>query len=71
MVAKLVVDDQYSEPQLTEGIYADLHVLINQHERLNKDLSRVKNRIHNWVDRFFPEYTKVFTDREGKASLIT
>jgi hypothetical protein len=33
--------------------------------------SRVKGRIHNWLDRFFPEYTQVFKDWEGKASLIT
>src|SRR5690606_11090290 len=25
----------------------------------------------NWLDRFFPEYHRVFKDWEGKASLIT
>ncbi|MCP3774583.1 hypothetical protein NLX71_14915 [Paenibacillus sp. MZ04-78.2] len=31
----------------------------------------MKGRIHNWLDRFFPEYRQVFKDWEGKASLIT
>jgi transposase len=44
---------------------------MNQRDRLLKDLNRVKNRVHNWLDRFFPEYTGVFKDWEGKASLIT
>ncbi len=71
VVAKLLIDGRYSEPQLPEGIYADLRVLMNQRDRLNGDLNRVKGRIHNWLDRFFPEYTQVFKDWEGKASLIT
>ncbi|MBN2981756.1 IS110 family transposase [Cohnella algarum] len=71
VVAKLVIEGRYTEPQLPEGIYADLRVLMNQRDRLNKDLNRVKGRIHNWLDRFFPEYIQVFKDWEGKASLIT
>ena len=71
VVAKLVIDGRYTEPQLPEGIYAELRVLMNQRDRLNGDLNRVKGRIHNWLDRFFPEYTQVFKDWEGKASLIT
>jgi transposase len=71
VVAKLVIDGRYSEPQLPEGIYAELRVLMNQRDRLNGDLNRVKGRIHNWLDRFFPEYMQVFKDWEGKASLIT
>lgn len=71
VVAKLVIEGRYTEPQLPEGVYADLRVLMNQRDRLNRDLNRVKGRIHNWLDRFFPEYTQVFKDWEGKASLIT
>ncbi|GAX89029.1 MULTISPECIES: IS110 family transposase [Effusibacillus] len=71
VVGKLVIDGRYTEPQLPEGVYADLRVLMNQRDRLCGDLNRVKGRIHNWLDRFFPEYTQVFKDWEGKASLIT
>jgi len=71
VVAKLINDGRYTRPQLPEGVYADLRVLMNQRDRLNVDLNRVKGRIHNWLDRFFPEYRQVFKDWEGKASLIT
>lgn len=71
VIGKLVIDGRYTKPQLPEGVYADLRVYMNQRERLNLDLNRAKARIHNWLDRFFPEYTQVFKKWEGKASLIT
>ena len=71
VVAKLVLDGRYTQPKLPEGVYADLRVLMNQRDRLCGDLHRVKGRIHNWLDRFFPEYRQVFKDWEGKASLVT
>ena len=71
VVASLVRDGRYTAPQLPEGIYADLRVLMNQRDRIYEDLHRVKGRIHNWLDRFFPEYMQVFKGWEGKASLLT
>lgn len=71
VVAKLVIDGRYTEPQMPEGIYAELRVLMNQRERLNGDITRLKGRIHNWLDRFFPEFLQVFKEWEGRASLIT
>ncbi|MEC2133463.1 transposase, partial [Brevibacillus centrosporus] len=35
------------------------------------NFGQVQRRIQNWLDRFFPEYSLVFKDWEGKASLIT
>lgn len=32
-----------------------------------KDLSRSKNRIHNWLDRYFPEYKDVYKNWEAKS----
>jgi transposase len=71
LVGKLVLDGRYTVPQLPEGVYADLRILMNQRDRLMGDLNAAKGRIHNWLDRFFPEYRQVFKDWEGKASLIT
>ncbi|SDL47153.1 Transposase IS116/IS110/IS902 family protein [Paenibacillus sp. OK060] len=34
-------------------------------------LNQVKARVHNWFDRYFPEYLSVFKDWEGKTSLMT
>lgn len=71
VIAKLVLDGRYSIPQLLDGVYADLRGLMRQYERLGTDLTRVRNRIHNVLDRIFPEYTQVFKDWEGKTSLVT
>ncbi|QSO49956.1 IS110 family RNA-guided transposase [Alicyclobacillus mengziensis] len=71
VIASLVKDGKYTEPKLPTGIYADLRILMNLREKVMVNLGQVQRRIQNWLDRFFPEYTEVFKDWEGKASLIT
>ena len=70
VIALLVKDGRYSEPNIPEDIYADLRVGMNERDRLSEDLKRVQGRIHNWLDRFFPEFTEVFKDWEGKSALV-
>jgi transposase len=69
VISRLIEDGRYSEPHLPEGIYADLREGMNLYDQLIKDLQAVQGRIHQWIDRYFPEYTKVFSGWEGKASL--
>lgn len=64
-------DGKYTEPKLPTGVYANLRILMNLREKVMVNLGQVQRRIQNWLDRFFPEYTQVFKDWEGKASLIT
>jgi transposase len=70
VISQLVKDGRYSVPHIPEDIYADLRVGMNERDRLSEDLKRVQARIHNWLDRFFPEFTEVFKDWEGKTALI-
>ena len=42
-----------------------------QRERLNMELIRVKLRVINWLDRFFPEYPQVFKQWDAKTSIAT
>ncbi len=70
VISQLVKDGRYSVPNIPQDVYAELRVGMNQRERLVEDLKRVQGRIHNWLDRFFPEFTDVFKDWEGKAALI-
>ncbi len=44
---------------------------MNERDRLSSDLQRVKGRVHNWLDRFFPDFFEVFKDWEGKAAVAT
>ncbi|KUO95788.1 IS110 family transposase [Ferroacidibacillus organovorans] len=69
VISQLVKDGRYSVPNIPEDVYAELRVGMNQRERLVEDLKRVQGRVHNWVDRYFPEFTEVFCDWEGKAAL--
>ena len=70
VISQLVKDGRYSVPHIPEDIYANLRVGMNQRERLIEDLKRVQGRVHNWLDRFFPEFTTVFKDWKGKAALV-
>ncbi|MBA9028358.1 transposase [Peribacillus huizhouensis] len=36
---------------------------------LNVDLQIVQGQVHNWIDRYFPEFFTVFKSWEGKAAL--
>ena len=71
VIAKLDKDGRYSVPHLPEGIYAELRNGMNLRERLSQELTRVQGRIQNWLDRFFPEFTQVFKDWQGKAAYLT
>lgn len=69
VISRLIEEGRYSEPNLPEGIYSDLREGMNLYKQLMDDLQAVQGRVHQWLDRFFPEYMKVFGDWEGKASL--
>ena len=70
-IARLVKDGRYAEPIIPLGVHAELRCGMNQRERLMEDLQRVTGRIHNWLDRFFPEFVPtVFKDWDGKAALV-
>lgn len=71
VIADLIRNGKYSEPNLPTKEYADLRILMNLREKMSVSLTQVKGRIVNWFDRFFPEYTNVFKVWEGKASLMT
>lgn len=36
---------------------------------LNVDLQVVQGQVHNWLDRYFPEFLTVFKSWEGKAAI--
>lgn len=69
VISRLIQDGRYSEPHLPEKTYAELREGMNMYEQLMKDLQAVQGRVHQWIDRYFPEYTTVFADWEGKASI--
>jgi transposase len=71
VIADLIRNGHYSEANLPTAAFADLRILMNLREKVVESSNQVKARIHNWFDRFFPEYPQVFKDWSGKASLMT
>jgi transposase len=71
VIADLIRNGHYSEVNLPTAAFADLRILMNLREKVVESSNQVKARVHNWFDRFFPEYPKVFKDWSGKASLMT
>jgi transposase len=69
-IAKLVKDGRYSEVYMPNDIYAELRVLGSLRGQLNDKLYAVKNRMHNVIDEYFPEFTSVFKNPfKGKVSI--
>jgi len=71
VIANLIRNGKYAEPNLLTKEYADLRVIMNLREKLTVSFTQVKIRIGNWLDRYFPEYTSVYKEWESKTSLIT
>ena len=59
VIAQLVKDGRYAEPTIPQGIYAELRVakkLRDLLNLLNVDLQVVQGQVHNWLDRYFPNF---------------
>ena len=69
-IAKLVKDGRYSEVYMPEDIFAELRILGSLRGQTNDKLYAAKNRIHNVIVEYFPEFTSVFKNPfKGKASM--
>jgi transposase len=71
VIAQLVKDGRYAEPNIPQGVYADLRIAMDIRDQINKELNTVKVRIQRWLDRYFPEFLNVFAKWDGKAALLT
>ena len=69
VIAQLVKDGRYAVPNIPQGVYAELREAMKIRDLLTTDLQAVQGRVHNWLDRYFPEFLTVFKDWEGKSAL--
>lgn len=69
VIAQLLKDARFSEPNLLEGVYEELRNAKNIRKVMVNDLKRVKNQMANWLDRYFPEYTRGYTNWESQSFL--
>lgn len=71
VIAQLAKDGRYSIPNIPEGVYAELRNAMDIKNDIDKRLNTIKNRMHRWLDQYFPEFKTVFKDIEGKAAIMT
>lgn len=69
VVASLVQQGRFLRSYFSEGVYADLRVLVSQRSHLKRRLNSAVNRLRGVLDEYFPEYDQVFKDLLGKASM--
>lgn len=69
VIAQLVKDGRYAVPSLPKGIYAELREVMKICEHVKTDLCVMQARVHNWLDRYFPEFLTVFKDWKCKSAI--
>ena len=60
VIARLVKDGRFSYPRVLEGIEAELRVGATLRTNLTEEQGAVKNKLVRWLDRYFPEFRRVF-----------
>ncbi len=64
-IADLLRTGKYTETQLLRGNYAELRQYAILNERLGREITRHKNRLHTAIGQLFPELKRVFKDLTG------
>lgn len=71
VIAQMIKDGRYSVPNLLDGIYAELREGMKLRDQLTKQLTIIEGRIQNNLQRYFPEFSDVFKDWDGKTAWFT
>nr|WP_315603436.1 IS110 family transposase [Paenibacillus aurantius] len=69
VIAQLVKDERYAVPSLPQDVYAELREATKIRDHLSTDLRVVQGRMHNLLDRYFPEFLTVFKDWGCKSAI--
>lgn len=69
VIAQLVMQGRFFEVYLPDGVYAELRGLAQARQQHRTKLNAALNQLQAVLDEFFPEYTEVFAELLGQASL--
>ncbi|OIK13474.1 IS110 family transposase [Bacillus sp. MUM 13] len=61
VIARLIKDGRFSYPRILKDVEAELRVGSTFRSKLTEGLGAIKNMIIRWLDRYFPEFTQVFS----------
>lgn len=71
VIADVIGRGYYIPYDRKDPLFQRLNFLAKVRDRADRDLTRIKNRIHGWLDVYFPEYITVFKDPFVPRSLAT
>lgn len=60
LIARLTSEGKYVKPIEKEEIYQDIYSGYQIYDDIQKEINRVKNKIHVWNDKYFPELEHVY-----------
>ena len=60
LIARLTSEGKYVKPIERKELYQDIYSGYRLYEDRKKELNRIKNKIHAWNDKYFPEMEHVY-----------
>ena len=60
LIARLTSEGKYVKPIERDDIYQDIYSGYQIYDDIQKEINRVKNKIHVWNDKYFPELERVY-----------
>lgn len=61
LIARLTSEGKYVKPIERNELYQDIYSGYNQYDDIQIEINRIKNKIHVWNDKYFPELEHVYT----------
>ena len=60
LIARLTSEGKYVKPIEREELYQDIYSGYHIYDDIQKEINKIKNKIHVWNDKYFPEIEKVY-----------
>ena len=60
LIARLTSEGKYVKPIERNELYQDIYSGYQIYNYIQKEINRVRNKIHTWNDKYFPEVEKVY-----------
>ena len=60
LIARLTSEGKYVKPIERDELYQDIYSGYSEYDDIMKEISRIKNKIHVWNDKYFPELEHVY-----------
>ena len=60
LIARLTSEGKYVKPIERDELYQNIYSGYSEYEDIQKEINRIKNKIHAWNDKYFPELEHVY-----------